>query len=57
VKITTELQSINSINKLTNMEGYESTLNDPRFKRGITLLKEKRYEEAVAHFEDLLRTM
>ncbi|RHY33477.1 hypothetical protein DYB32_001632 [Aphanomyces invadans] len=39
------------------MEGLNATLHDPRFKRGITLLKEKRYEEAVAHFEDLLRTM
>ncbi|ETV88988.1 hypothetical protein H257_00406 [Aphanomyces astaci] len=39
------------------MDGLDETLQDPRFKRGITLLKEKRYEEAVAHFEDLLRTM
>ncbi|KAF0687889.1 Aste57867_20381 [Aphanomyces stellatus] len=39
------------------MDGLEETLKDPRFMRGITLLKEKRYEEAVAHFEDLLRTM
>ncbi|CAK4077682.1 unnamed protein product [Aphanomyces euteiches] len=39
------------------MDGLEETLKDPRFTRGVTLLKEKRYEEAVAHFEDLLRTM
>lgn len=33
------------------------TKTDPRFTRGQALLKERRYEEAVAIFEDLLRTM
>ncbi|OQR99240.1 hypothetical protein ACHHYP_07153 [Achlya hypogyna] len=41
----------------TLMDGFEETLKDARFVRGISLLKEKRYEEAVVHFEDLLRTM
>ncbi|GLE05883.1 hypothetical protein PINS_up015064 [Pythium insidiosum] len=35
----------------------EKTKSDPRFTRGLALLKEKRYEEAVAAFEDMLRTM
>lgn len=35
----------------------EKTTTDPRFTRGQTLLKEKRLEEAVVVFEDLLRTM
>jgi hypothetical protein len=39
------------------MDSFDETLNDPRFVRGITLLKEKRYEEAAAHFEDLLQVM
>ncbi|KDO27735.1 hypothetical protein SPRG_20377 [Saprolegnia parasitica CBS 223.65] len=39
------------------MDGLEATLQDARFVRGIGLLKEKRYEEAVVHFGDLLRTM
>ncbi|EQC38654.1 hypothetical protein SDRG_04351 [Saprolegnia diclina VS20] len=39
------------------MDGLEATLQDARFVRGIGLLKEKRYEEAVVHFEDYLRTM
>ncbi|OQR95953.1 hypothetical protein THRCLA_07440 [Thraustotheca clavata] len=39
------------------MDGFDATVKDARFVRGIALLKEKRYEEAVVHFEDLLRTM
>ncbi|DAZ99955.1 TPA: hypothetical protein N0F65_008762 [Lagenidium giganteum] len=35
----------------------EKTKLDPRFTRGQTLLKENRYEEAIAAFEDLLKTM
>lgn len=35
----------------------EKTRQDPRFKRGQTLLKENRHEEAIAAFEDLLKTM
>lgn len=35
----------------------EKTTSDPRFTRGLTLLKEKRLEEAVVVYEDLLRTM
>ncbi|KAF1329774.1 Nuclear autoantigenic sperm, partial [Globisporangium splendens] len=35
----------------------EKTTVDPRFTRGQTLLKEKRLEEAVVVYEDLLRTM
>jgi hypothetical protein len=35
----------------------EKTKKDPRFVRGLELLKEKRYEESVIVFEDLLRTM
>ncbi|KAL7693766.1 putative tetratricopeptide-like helical domain superfamily, tetratricopeptide, SHNi-TPR [Plasmopara halstedii] len=35
----------------------EKTLTDPRYVRGVLLLKEKRLEEAVMAFEDLLRTM
>ncbi|TMW60246.1 hypothetical protein Poli38472_000288 [Pythium oligandrum] len=35
----------------------EKTTSDPRFMRGLALLKEKRYEEAVAIYEDMLRTM
>ncbi|KAJ0407641.1 hypothetical protein P43SY_010182 [Pythium insidiosum] len=38
-------------------EVVEKTKSDPRFTRGLALLKEKRYEEAVATFEDMLRTM
>ncbi len=35
----------------------EKTKSDPRFTRGLALLKEKRYEEAIVIFEDMLRTM
>ncbi|KAG2781251.1 hypothetical protein JG687_00001669 [Phytophthora cactorum] len=35
----------------------EKTLTDPRYVRGVSLLKDKRLEEAVVAFEDLLRTM
>lgn len=35
----------------------EKTTSDPRYTRGQTLLKEKRLEEAVVVYEDLLRTM
>lgn len=35
----------------------QKTMEDPRFVRAETLLKEKRLEEAVVVFEDLLRTM
>ncbi|EEY58324.1 uncharacterized protein PITG_00979 [Phytophthora infestans T30-4] len=35
----------------------EKTLTDPRYVRGVSLLKEKRLEEAVVAFGDLLRTM
>jgi tetratricopeptide (TPR) repeat protein len=35
----------------------QATLTDPRYLRGVTLLKEKRLEESVVAFEDLLRTM
>lgn len=35
----------------------EKTMSDPRYTRGQTLLKEKRLEEAVVVYEDLLRTM
>lgn len=35
----------------------EKTTSDPRYTRGQTLLKEKRLEEAVVAYEDLLRTM
>lgn len=35
----------------------QRTMADPRFARGEALLKEKRLEEAVVAFEDLLRTM
>lgn len=35
----------------------EKTLTDPRYLRGILLLKEKRLEEAVVIFADLLRVM
>lgn len=35
----------------------EKMTSDPRYTRGQTLLKEKRLEEAVVVYEDLLRTM
>ncbi|KAG7387619.1 hypothetical protein PHYPSEUDO_013869 [Phytophthora pseudosyringae] len=35
----------------------ETTLTDPRYLRGVSLLKDKRLEEAVVALEDLLRTM
>lgn len=35
----------------------EKTFTDPRYVRGVSLLKEKRLEEAVVAFGDLLRTM
>ncbi|KAG3114040.1 hypothetical protein PI124_g7214 [Phytophthora idaei] len=35
----------------------EKTLTDPRYVRGVSLLKDKRLEEAVVAFGDLLRTM
>ncbi|OWZ22388.1 hypothetical protein PHMEG_0002919 [Phytophthora megakarya] len=41
----------------TTAQELETTLNDPRYLRGVSLLKEKRLEEAVVAFEDLLRTM
>ncbi|CAI5746955.1 unnamed protein product [Peronospora destructor] len=35
----------------------QRTLTDPRYLRGVSLLKNKRLEEAVVAFEDLLRTL
>ncbi|CAI5703912.1 hypothetical protein KXD40_002525 [Peronospora effusa] len=35
----------------------QTTLTDPRYLRGVSLLKNKRLEEAVVVFEDLLRTL
>ncbi|KAG7389400.1 hypothetical protein PHYBOEH_007510 [Phytophthora boehmeriae] len=42
---------------MSTEEQLTKTLTDPRFERGMTLLKEKRLEEAVVAFADLLRTM
>lgn len=42
---------------MSTKEQLSKTLEDPRFTRGLALLKEKRLEEAVVAFEDLLRTM
>ncbi|KAF4318923.1 hypothetical protein BBO99_00007908 [Phytophthora kernoviae] len=42
---------------MSTEQQLNKTLTDPRFERGMTLLKEKRLEEAVVAFADLLRTM
>lgn len=41
----------------SNEAVLKKTMEDPRFVRAEALLKEKRLEEAVVVFEDLLRTM
>ncbi|KAE8912161.1 hypothetical protein PF005_g5385 [Phytophthora fragariae] len=41
----------------TTSEELQTTLTDPRYLRGVALLKDKRLEEAVQAFEDLLRTL
>ncbi|GMF35907.1 unnamed protein product [Phytophthora fragariaefolia] len=41
----------------TPADELQQTLADPRYVRGVALLKEKRLEEAVVALEDLLRTM
>uniref|UniRef100_A0AAV1U5C5 Tetratricopeptide SHNi-TPR domain-containing protein n=1 Tax=Peronospora matthiolae TaxID=2874970 RepID=A0AAV1U5C5_9STRA len=38
-------------------QALEKTLQDPRYVRGVTLLQQKRLDEALVVLEDLLRTM
>ncbi|CAH0473685.1 unnamed protein product [Peronospora belbahrii] len=40
---------------MSTAQELEATLMDPRFLRGTSLLKKKRFEEAIVVFEDLLR--
>ncbi|TYZ63370.1 hypothetical protein PybrP1_010114 [[Pythium] brassicae (nom. inval.)] len=55
---TTATASSSSSSDAENIAAVlEKTTSDPRFTRGLTLLKEKRLEEAVVVYEDLLRTM
>ncbi|KAL4163680.1 hypothetical protein KRP22_005108 [Phytophthora ramorum] len=46
-----------TIETSTTAQELQKTLEDPRYLRGVSLLKEKRLEEAVVAFEDLLRTL
>ncbi|RLN32136.1 hypothetical protein BBJ28_00007062 [Nothophytophthora sp. Chile5] len=52
------LLAVLGVFKKSSMEQeLNKTLTDPRFERGLALVKAKRLEEAVVAFEDLLRTM
>lgn len=56
-RLTADLTMATTSEPSATQQELEQTLTDPRYLRGVALLKDKRLEEAVVAFEDLLRTM